>query len=227
MKTISVSIITGDPQTQINLGTLIQNSPGLCCVSQHGSAESALAELAAAHPDVILMDVRLPGMDGIECVRRLRPILPATQVIMLTDDEAEHMEFHALAAGAIGYLFKQTSPGELLAAIREAHAGGSPMNSRITRKLVQTFQRLDAPPVQTKALSPRQTQVHELLIRGYRYQEIAGALQISYTTVHTHVRHIYKKLQVHSRAQVFSKCLGQTRWETSQLTRAGTFDSKE
>ncbi len=115
----------------------------------------------------------------------------------------------------------------MLEAIREAHEGGSPINSRITRKLVQTFQRWDVTEIETKTLSPRQIQVHELLIRGYRYREIAEALKLSYTTVHTHVRNIYKKLQVHSRAQIFSKYWGHTQREANGPAGSNPFNSRE
>ena len=134
---ISVSIVEDDAQVRASLAKLIDSSPGCHCVSRHGSAENALEEIPKIEPDVVLMDINLPGINGVECVRRLKPRLPATQIIMLTVYQNTEHIFNALAAGATGYLLKQTPPDELLAAIREVHAGGSPMSSHIARKIVQ------------------------------------------------------------------------------------------
>jgi len=175
-------------------------------VSEHGSAESALAALPAAKPEVVLMDINLPGLNGIECVRQLKPLLPDTQFLMLTVyEDADHI-FNALMVGATGYLLKQTPRNELLAALKQVHAGGSPMTSNIARKVVQSFQRhsqaADAADVE---LSPREAEVLELLARGYLYKEIAEALAISLPTVNTYIRRIYEKLHVRSRAQAVAK----------------------
>ena len=175
-------------------------------MSEHGSAESALATLPAAKPEVVLMDINLPGLNGIECVRQLKPLLPDTQFLMLTVyEDADHI-FNALMVGATGYLLKQTPRNELLAALKQVHAGGSPMTSNIARKVVQSFQRhsqaADAADVE---LSPREAEVLELLARGYLYKEIAEALAISLPTVNTYIRRIYEKLHVRSRAQAVAK----------------------
>lgn len=175
-------------------------------MSEHGSAESALAALPAAKPEVVLMDINLPGLNGIECVRQLKPLLPDTQFLMLTVyEDADHI-FNALMVGATGYLLKQTPRNELLAALKQVHAGGSPMTSNIARKVVQSFQRhsqaADAADVE---LSPREAEVLELLARGYLYKEIAEALAISLPTVNTYIRRIYEKLHVRSRAQAVAK----------------------
>jgi DNA-binding NarL/FixJ family response regulator len=208
---ISVSIVEDDSDVRATLAKLIHGSPGYRCVSQHGSAEAALQEIPRVKPDVVLMDINLPGINGVECVRRLKPLLPATQIIMLTVYQNTENIFNALAAGATGYLLKQTPPPELLAAIQSVHAGGSPMSSHIARKIVQSFQQL--PPAATGAqnLSPREAEVLDLLSKGYLYKEIADTMQVTYATVHTHIRHIYEKLHVHSRTEAVAKHLGQTR----------------
>jgi DNA-binding NarL/FixJ family response regulator len=206
---ISVSIVEDDAEVRASLARLIDSSSGCRCVSQHGTAENALQEIPAIKPGVVLMDINLPGLNGVECVRRLKPQIPATQIIMLTVYQNTENIFDALAAGATGYLLKQTPPAELLAAIRAVHAGGSPMSSHIARKIVQSFQRA-APLPGAQVLSPREIQVLDLLAKGFRYKEIAETANIAYATVHTHIRHIYEKLHVRSRTEAVAKHLGQT-----------------
>ncbi len=156
-----------------SLAKLIDGSPGYRCVSQHGSAETALREIPKINPDVVLMDINLPGISGVECVRRLKPLLPATQVIMLTVYQNTENIFNALAAGATGYMLKQTPPAELLTAIQNVHAGGSPMSSHIARKIVQSFQQRSSTMSGRQSLSPREVQVLNLLAKGFLYKEIA------------------------------------------------------
>jgi DNA-binding NarL/FixJ family response regulator len=177
-------------------------------MSQHASAESALQELPRLNPNVILMDINLPGLTGVECVRRLKPVLPQTQVIMLTVYQNTEHIFNALSAGATGYLLKQTPPAELLDAIRDVHAGGSPMSSHIARKIVQSFQKPAPLAGGSDGLSPRENEVLELLAKGFLYKEIADQLGLTYATVHTHIRHIYEKLHVRSRTEAVAKHLG-------------------
>ncbi len=208
---IAVSIVEDDPQVRSSLAKLIDSSPGYRCVSRHGSAENALAEIPKVKPDVTLMDINLPGINGVECVRRLKPQLPGTQMIMLTVYQNTEHIFNALAAGATGYMLKQTPPAELLAAIKEVHAGGSPMSSHIARKIVQSFQQPTPPAVATASLSPREAEVLDLLAKGFLYKEIADQMKVSYATVHTHIRHIYEKLHVRSRTEAVAKHLGQGR----------------
>ncbi|HVM50304.1 MAG TPA: response regulator transcription factor [Candidatus Acidoferrum sp.] len=207
---LSVSIVEDDPGVRASLARLIDSSPGFRCLSQHPSAELALQELPKAKPEVVLMDINLSGLNGVECVRRLKPLLPQTQVIMLTVYQNTEHIFNALAAGATGYLLKQTPPGELLTAIREVHSGGSPMSSHIARKIVQSFQKPAPAARDTENLSPREAEILDLLAKGYLYKEIADKTGLTYATVHTHIRHIYEKLQVRSRAQAVAKHLGQT-----------------
>jgi DNA-binding NarL/FixJ family response regulator len=211
---IVVSIVEDDDRVRENLGRLIDGSEGFRCASRHADAEVALEELPGARPDVVLMDINLPGMSGVECVSRLKEKLPDVQVIMLTVYENTEHIFNALAAGASGYLLKQTPPDELLDAIREVHRGGSPMSGHIARKVVQWFQK-PAPPQEQSGkaenLTPREQEVLELLAQGFLYKEIADALGISFDTVHTHVRRIYEKLHVRSRTEAVARHLAQTR----------------
>jgi DNA-binding NarL/FixJ family response regulator len=208
---ISVSIVEDDPHVRSSLARLIDGSPGFHCVSRHDSAESALEEIPKIKPAVVLMDINLPGASGVECVRRLKPQLPATQIIMLTVYQNTENIFNALAAGATGYMLKQTPPAELLEAVRDVHAGGSPMSSHIARKIVQSFQLPASAVAQAESLSPREAQVLDLLAKGFLYKEIADSMKVSYATVHTHIRHIYEKLHVRSRTEAVAKHLGQAR----------------
>lgn len=208
---ISVSIVEDDSGVRSTLAKLINSSPGYRCVSEHADAESALAEIPKLKPDVALMDINLPGISGVECVRRLKPVLPKTQVIMLTVYQNTEHIFNALAVGATGYLLKQTPPAELLAAIRDVHEGGSPMSSHIARKIVQSFQQSTSASREMETLSTREAQVLDLLAKGFLYKEIADTMKVSYATVHTHIRHIYEKLHVRSRTEAVAKHLAQPR----------------
>jgi|SRR5690242_3794600 len=208
---ITVSIVEDDPHVRSSLAKLIDSAPGFRCVSRHGSAENALEEIPRIKPEVTLMDINLPGINGVECVRRLKPQLPGTQIIMLTVYQNTEHIFNALAAGATGYMLKQTPPAELLAAIKEVHGGGSPMSSHIARKIVQSFQQPVPASAEAQSLSPREAEVLDLLAKGFLYKEIADQMKVSYATVHTHIRHVYEKLHVRSRTEAVAKHLGQTR----------------
>jgi DNA-binding NarL/FixJ family response regulator len=203
---ISVSIIEDDPQARKILCDWIRRADGFRFLSDHANAETAVAGLPGDKPGVVLTDINLPGMNGIECVRKLKPLLPETQFVMLTVyEDADHI-FHALAAGATGYLLKQTPRNELLAALKQVHSGGSPMTSNIARKVVQSFQQLAPPSIaDTAELSGREREVLDLLARGFLYKEIAESLSISLPTVNTYIRRIYEKLHVRSRAQAVAK----------------------
>jgi DNA-binding NarL/FixJ family response regulator len=203
---ISVSIIEDDPQARKILCDWIRRADGFRFLSDHANAETAVAGLPGDKPGVVLTDINLPGMNGIECVRKLKPLLPETQFVMLTVyEDADHI-FHALAAGATGYLLKQTPRNELLATLKQVHSGGSPMTSNIARKVVQSFQQLAPPSIaDTAELSGREREVLDLLARGFLYKEIAESLSISLPTVNTYIRRIYEKLHVRSRAQAVAK----------------------
>ena len=202
---IPVSIVEDDEPVGSMLAQWIQQAPEFRCINRHASAEAALAALPAEKPAVVLMDINLPGISGIECVRRLKPLLPGTQFVMLTVYEDPEHIFNALAVGACGYLLKRLSRAELLAALRDVQAGGSPMSSNIARKIVQSFHRPAHQPSESMELSPREREVLELLGRGYLYKEIAELLKISRPTVNTYIRRIYEKLHVRSRSQAVAK----------------------
>ncbi len=220
---ISVSIVEDDLEVRTTLAHLIDSSRGYRCASRHASGEAALAQIPKVPPDVVLMDINLTGLNGVECVRRLKPLVPATQIIMLTVYQNTEHIFNALAAGATGYLLKQTPPSELLAAIADVHAGGSPMSSHIARKIVQSFQRPVGAAREPVALSPRELEVLGLLAKGYLYKEIADMLRLTYATVHTHIRHIYEKLQVRSRTEAVAMHLGQVRPAPVAAAKGGNF----
>jgi DNA-binding NarL/FixJ family response regulator len=215
---ITVSIIEDDEPARRILAEWISRAKGFRCVSEHGSAESALAHLPKEPPEIVLADINLPGMNGIECVRQLKLAMPETQFLMLTVYEDSDHIFSALAAGASGYLLKRTTREGLLAALADIHVGGSPMSSHVARKVVQSYQRSEPDPVEQAKLSQREREVLGLLARGYAFKEVSDALGISVTTVGTHIRHIYEKLHVHSRAQAvaaYTKFRGDKPWRVS------------
>lgn len=205
---ISISIVEDNEKLRGTLARVLNRADGFRCVSQYPSAEDALKDLPNVKPDVVLMDINLPGMNGVECVRQLKKILPQILVMMLTVYEDTDNIFDALSAGASGYLLKRTTGPELLDAIREVQRGGSPMTTHIARKVVQSFQK-NAPTQPAENLSEREQQVLDLLSKGLMYKEIADKLQISYETVHTYIRRIYEKLQVRTRTEAVAKFLRQ------------------
>jgi DNA-binding NarL/FixJ family response regulator len=204
---ISVSIVEDNEKLRGTLARVINRADGFRCVSDYGNAEDALKALPQVRPEVVLMDINLPGMNGVECVRQLKQLLPQTQVMMLTVYEDTENIFNALTAGANGYMLKRTSSKELLEAIHEVHRGGSPMTMHIARKVVQSFQKTAATAQPTENLSEREQQVLDLLSQGLMYKEIADKLAISYETVHTYIRRIYEKLQVRTRTEAVAKFL--------------------
>jgi DNA-binding NarL/FixJ family response regulator len=207
MKT-PISIVEDDPGLSSIFSTWLRQSERLHLLSAFRDAESALAVLPNQTPAVVLMDINLPGMDGVECVRRLKPLMPETQFVMVTVYEDAKRIVSALAAGATGYMLKRATQEELLEAIDEVRGGGSPMTTSIARKVVQYFQQTPAPPSPTGApLAPREQQVIDLIVQGYGNKEIADQLQISIPTIKTYIRRIYEKLHVRSRAEAVAKYL--------------------
>lgn len=203
---IGVAIVEDDVPAREILAGWIRDADGFRCVGEFDDAETALAKLPQEKPSVVLFDINLPGMSGIECVRKLKPRLPDTQFVMVTVYEDANHIFNALSAGASGYLLKQTRRNELIDALKDVHAGGSPMSSQIARKVVQNFYRTETQADgEAVELSPREREVLELLARGYLYKEIAEMLKISVLTVNTYIRRIYEKLHVRSRAQAVAK----------------------
>jgi len=204
---ISVSIVEDNDQLRKTLARVLNRADGFRCLSHYANAEDALKDLPQVRPDVVLMDINLPGMNGVQCVRQLKALLPQIQVMMLTVYEDTENIFNALAAGASGYMLKRTSSKELLEAIQDVQRGGSPMTMHIARKVVQSFQHTAATAQPAENLSEREQQVLDCLTQGLMYKEIAEKLGISYETVHTYIRRIYEKLQVRTRTEAVAKFL--------------------
>jgi len=204
---ITVAVVEDDAQVRRSLAGILKRGPGVICVGEYGNAEEALREIPQVQPKVVLMDINLPGMDGVLCVRRLSELAPKTQVLMLTVFDNTDTIFNSLAAGASGYLLKPISAAQLLSAVRDVYAGGAPMTSDIARKVVQAFKQPAPASAETENLSPREQEVLDFLAKGYLYKEIAEQLNISYGTVHTYIERIFKKLHVRSRAQAVAKYL--------------------
>ena len=200
---ISVAIVEDDPVVREQLVHQFDDADGFECVCSEGSAEAGLKEIPQHKPDVVLMDIHLPKMDGIECLRRLKQQLPETQFVVITLYEDANIIFKALLAGAVGYLLKgRTGSGpNILEAVREAAQGGTPLNGIIARKIVQYFHRKQATASSMDSLTQREMEVLELLSKGLHYKEIASQLQLSTETVRKHCHHIYEKLQVTSRTE--------------------------
>ena len=204
MTELRIGIVEDDERLRAEFVQLIDTSGDMHCVGAYASAEAALTALPSEAPDVVLMDINLPGMSGIESVRRLRVLMPTVQMMMLTVFDDTTSVFESLKAGATGYLLKRAPVGELLVAIRELAAGGAPMSGVIARKVVQYFgQHGPAPEVQT--LTAREHQVLVALSQGEQYKEIAARLDISINTVRRHIMAIYEKLHVNSRLDAVGK----------------------
>lgn len=203
---IRICLIEDDARLRQLFVRWLQHEPGFQILNQYADAESALIGLPKDLPEVALVDINLPGQSGIDCVRQLKPLLPATQFGMVTVYEDADKIFQALAAGATGYILKQTPRSDLIIAIRELHRGGSPMSPNIARKVVQSFHHSSPTVAEPRSqLSEREQQVLDGLVRGDLYKEISDTLGISMGTLHTYIRRIYEKLHVHSRAQAVAK----------------------
>lgn len=207
---ITVAVVDDDSGLRRSLETMVKAMPGLTHAGSYASAEDALTGLAQREAAVVLMDIHLPGMDGVECAYHLKRRSPRTQIVMLTVHDHTRAVFDSLAAGASGFLVKPVRSVELERAIVEVHAGGAPMTPNIARLVVQTFQKPPATPDPAADLSPREREVLTLLAQGLLQKEIADQLGISYHTVQTHTARIYEKLQVRSRAQAVAKFLKAT-----------------
>lgn len=205
---ITVCIVEDDQPVRESMAVLLNGTENVRCTAAYATGEAALEDMVRKKPDVALMDINLPGMSGIECVRRLKAQMPRLQVLMLTMYEDDEKVFQSLVAGASGYLVKRTSPAELLKAIEEVHSGASPMSGKIARTVVEYFQTLRTTGPKQEYLSKREEEILGLLVKGYRYKEIADALSISFETVRSHLKNIYDKLHVHSRTEAVVKYLG-------------------
>lgn len=191
-----------------SVSQVLNQAPGLRCMSTYASAEAAVRDLPQQKPDVALVDINLPGMNGIECVAKLKAQLPQLQVLMLTRYEQSDMIFDSIRAGASGYLLKHTSAAELIQAVEQVHSGGAPMTMQIARKVINHFQQIQKPASDVEKLTAREQGVLNLLAKGYLYKEIANQLGISINTLRNHLRTIYDKLHVHSRTEATVKYLG-------------------
>ena len=205
---IRVTIVDDDSGIRDSMARFIQTTPGLDCLGVYGTATEALKKIPHEKPDVVLMDINMPGTDGIECTRLIKVALPSAQILMLTVYEDTELIFKSLAAGASGYLLKRLAPEKLVDAILDVHKGGSPMSSSIARKVVQFFQKSPFKQAEGEALSAREVEVLDLLAQGLAYKQVSAHLQISMDTTRTHIRRIYEKLHVHSRMEAVMRFQG-------------------
>ena len=204
---IKVAIVDDDGDVRASLAALIGRAPDLKLAGDYPNAETALKEIPLHPPDVVLMDINLPGMKGVECVRQLKAVLPSVQFLMLTVYEDSDSLFNSLKAGASGYLLKRTAAARLLEAIRDVHAGGSPMTPQLARRVVQFFSKSAEGASPTPNLTPGEMEFLDQLAKGYAYKEIADRMKISIDTVRSYVRTVYEKLHVHSRTEAVVKYL--------------------
>lgn len=202
---IKVVLVEDKPVVRDSWQRLIQSFPEFACASVCSSGEEALRIIPPLAPDIVLMDIFLPRMSGIECTARLKILLPKIQILILTAVEDDELVFMALQAGADGYLLKRTAPGDLRAAMLDVHGGGAPMSSEIARRVVESFRKTSRQSKQVVHLSAREEEVLILLSKGYSNKEIAGKLAISVETVGSHLKHIYEKMHVSSRAEAVAR----------------------
>jgi DNA-binding NarL/FixJ family response regulator len=204
---IRVAIVDDDEGIRAGLAALINRAPDMKLTGDYADAEKALVEIPRDPPDVVLMDINLPGIKGVECVRQLKMAMPAVQFLMLTVYEDSDSLFNSLKAGASGYLLKRTASASLLEAIRNVHAGGSPMTPQLARRVVQFFSKPTQDDSPVARLTPGERDFLDQLANGYAYKEIADRMNISIDTVRSYVRTVYEKLHVHSRTEAVVKYL--------------------
>ena len=204
---IKVAIVDDDEGIRTSLAALIRRAPALKLAGDYPDAETALKEIPRHPPDVVLMDINLPGIKGVECVRQLKSTLPQVQFLMLTVYEDSDSLFNSLKAGASGYLLKRTASARLLEAIRDVHGGGSPMTPQLARRVVKFFSKPAEGEVSVSRLTPGEREFLDQLANGYAYKEIADRMKISIDTVRSYVRTVYEKLHVHSRTEAVVKYL--------------------
>ena len=205
---IKISLVEDYAQVREMLAKTFNEAPGMSCVSAHTTGEEAVRELPVAKPDVALVDIHLPGMNGIECVAKLKAQLPKLSILMLTRYEQNDLIFNSIRAGASGYLLKNTARAELIQAVEQVHAGGAPMTMQIARKVLDHFRQIQKPSADVDKLTPREHEVLALLAKGCLYKEISDALGISINTMRSHLKVIYEKLHVHSRTEAALKYAG-------------------
>ena len=203
--TKTVMVVEDNHGLRDQLLQILESAPDIKCAGAFVSAETALPEILAHKPDVVLMDIKLPGMSGIQCVAEIKKTIPNTLVIMVTVYEDSERIFRALKAGANGYLIKSSPPEQLLESIRDVYKGGAPMSSHIARKVVQHFHLLGPSVQESENLSPREQEVLDLLAMGFIYKEIGSKLNIGSETVRTYVKNICQKMHVRSRLEAVAK----------------------
>ncbi len=213
---IKVIVVEDNDTIREGLKILIDGTPGYCCVSTYSKCETMLKNIEKQNPDVLLMDIGLPGMNGIEGIKETKKIIPELTILVLTVYEENDLIFDALCAGASGYLVKKTPPSKLLEAIQEAYEGGAPMSSHIARKVIDFFSRRDgllqqkkqaSPSSEQYILTPREKEILSGLVEGNSFKTIADSLFISIETVRFHFRNIYRKLHVHSQSEAVAKAI--------------------
>jgi DNA-binding NarL/FixJ family response regulator len=203
----SVAIVEDNNEFRASLERYLNEAPGYRCVCACGAAEEALLKIPRALPDVVLMDIHLPKLSGVECARRLKDLCPGVQILILTVYEDDERIFGALQAGASGYLLKRADPADILQAIQDVKQGGAPMSAPIARRVVQSFRSTPAEAAKIEELSQREEEILHLLAKGFSTKEIADRSSVSVNTVRTHLQHIYHKLHVRSRTEAVLKFL--------------------
>lgn len=211
---ITVAIVEDDARIRHSLGAMLSTAGDIECVGLFACAEEALREIPALRPRVVFMDIHLPGMSGVDCVRQIASVEPKPQIVMLTSYDDSDAIFSSLSAGACGYLLKPIRTAQLVAAVRDVYSGGAPMSGQIARRVVEAFNKPAVKPVEAPmaSLSEREQQILQLLSEGYLYKEISDKLGISYSTVRTHIERIYDKLHVQSRAQAVARMHPNLQW---------------
>jgi DNA-binding NarL/FixJ family response regulator len=204
---IKVAIIEDRREIREGLGMLINGTEGYLCTGSFRSMEEALDKLPHNLPDVVLSDIGLPGMDGIEGIRILKERYPELTVLMLSVYDDDDRIFDALCAGACGYLLKKTPPARLIESLKEAVTGGAPMSPEVARRVVTLFRDFRPPERADYQLSPHETRLLKLLVEGHNYKTAAQELNVSINTISFHMKHIYEKLQVHSKSEAVAKAL--------------------
>jgi len=205
--TLKVAVLEDQVRIRESLGILINSTPGYRCIAASGSVDEALVQFAREAPDVVLVDIGLPFVSGIEGIRILKRRYPAVQTLILTVYDDDERIFKALCAGAVGYLLKNVRPSRLIEAIREVANGGAPISPEIARKVIALFQKVHPTVDPEQELTPHEMRILKLLVDGYNYKTAASELNVSVNTISFHVRRIYEKLQVHSKSEAVAKAL--------------------
>ena len=205
MNPITVSIVEDLDEVREALERLIGQSEKFCFVESFNNAEQAEKKIPLQPPDIVIMDINLPGMSGIECIKRIKEKCDGTQFMMFTIYEDDEKVFEALKAGAHGYLLKKTPKEKLLEALEELHQGGSPMSTNIARKVIEAFEKKDQPPEELNSLTGKEKQILDLLAKGFLYKEIADQLHLTRNTIKQHIHHIYEKMHVQNRTEAINK----------------------